>query len=100
MKWRTRDGRVLEVRDMETRHLYFTHRMLERAGVAEEPFAAFVLGPPLGEMALEAWEHELLGALEMAEYLSPVKAEMRGELESRGVDPFGKPPLERVAISW
>lgn len=64
MKWRCKDGRSIELSDMETSHLHNTVNMLRRKGfVTPEDFdacARYAYSPMSGDYAAMAAEQELL----------------------------------------
>lgn len=58
--WKQRDGYVVQIKEMEPRHLYFAAKMLRNKGyVTRREFAAMFFHPPTGEAARDAWEAEL-----------------------------------------
>jgi len=62
MKWRTKDGRIIDIKTMETAHIKNCVAMLEKAGyVSIEDFSASVsaMGSLNGEYAQMAAENEV-----------------------------------------
>lgn len=62
-KWRTRDGRILEIREMGTRHLQNSVRMLDR------------ILDQLDRTLLEASAYQAVDAAEMASYYASHQAD-------------------------
>lgn len=85
MQWKTREGKVLEVSDMETSHIQNALAMLRRKGaVSPEEANAYLCGPPSGDAAYDAWEnglYETLGAP-----VAPIIDEFEEELRKRGIN--------------
>ena len=84
MKWRTKDGRVLDVEEMETDHLKSCIKLMRSAGfMSMSEFWAYLKVPwgNMGECAEMAVEQEMRAA-------KPTFAidKMEEELERRGHD--------------
>jgi len=60
MKWKTKDGREIEISNMETSHIENTLAMLKRNGAISVETLEFYLTchPPNGDMAMDAFEKE------------------------------------------
>lgn len=94
LQWKTKEGKVLRVSEMETSHIRNCMRMLERkcASVCEKPWASLVSAlliptPRMnGELAQEAAEEWWLDAVSKGppvEILFPVYKTMAEELKAR-----------------
>ena len=84
MKWTCKDGRVLDIRDMDTQHLRNAVNMLRRKGAVTayefESCARYAFSSMSGDMASMAAENELM---RMIPY-KPLEV-MERELEKRNV---------------
>ena len=82
MKWTCKDGRVLDIKDMETSHLCNALNMLRRKGYCTPDeyldASAYAFSPMTGEMAAMAVENELM-------HMKPTSAisKMERELAAR-----------------
>lgn len=84
-QWTTRDGRVIDVKDMETSHVQRALAMLKRKGcVGPSTVLAYLSGPrPQGEFAQDAFNEEID---EIAtRRIHPFVDIFEAELERRGV---------------
>lgn len=84
--WRTKDGTLLRIADMDDDHLYYATRMLERHAQIVRDITA----PPnlQGEMAQYYAEREWdamwdMGPDELAEYIYPKIEELKAEMARR-----------------
>lgn len=76
--WKTRDGRVIPITEMETEHIRNVVEMIRKVGAISVHEAAlmFAAPPPHGERAYDAWEEELMN-LKVSRYLDPLLIELR-----------------------
>lgn len=83
-QWRTRDGRIIAVRDMDTNHIQNTLAMLRRKGfVGPRTVLAYLSGPrPSGDGAQDAFNEEL--AEIATRPINPFVDIFEAELERRG----------------
>lgn len=100
IKWRTRDGREISVREMTDSHLTNTVNMLERnaprAQFAEGLDAIAASSVLQGDMAQFYAEQDIARQAELTpeEWLcerAPVYVAMRREMAQRGLRPFDAP---------
>lgn len=85
MKWKTKDGREIEVKDMETSHIKNTLKMLEKNGFIAASTLDFYLGcsgPSGGDGAQMAFEREC--DYIFSKFPSKKMDEMESELKKRG----------------
>lgn len=84
-RWKTRDGRVISVKDMETSHVQRALAMLKRKGfVGPSTVLAYLSGPvPQGEHAQDAFNAEF--AEITTRPMNPFVDIFENELKRRGV---------------
>lgn len=81
-KWRSKDGRVFLVREMETMHLWNTFNMLN--GIIETEEWYLCCNEPNGEMAQLAFDNEFRMVMEQADVARVALQYIGHELYKRG----------------
>lgn len=86
MKWKTRDGRELEVSEMSTTHIFNSLQLLRRSGYVGSSTVAFYNSCPLplGEMAQVAFDAEYDAVMDSQ--IHPFIDLFEQELKTRGID--------------
>lgn len=81
MKWKTKDGREIEISEMADSHLLNTYKMLRRKGFISPKTFRFYLtcAGPNGEMAQDAFDQELDRVLDspVSEFIDLFEEEIR-----------------------
>ena len=81
MKWRTRAGEIIDVKDMQTSHIENSIAMLKRT-LANRP-DPYIYGEPTGEMAQDAFHAEIRHNDQVEEALRKDIAGLEAELKAR-----------------
>ncbi len=102
MKWRTKDGRVLDIKDMGDEHLLNAHRMLRRKVVEYKEIEKMYLHPifgPQGEMAQECLEQGMEEKFEVYIQMLGAVGTMDKEIKKRDLTEKlveGPKPLPKI----
>lgn len=80
-KWKTKEGKILSIKKMETSHINNCIRILERNGfVSVQTLSFYLYGPkPIGDMAQLAYEQECneIFELQPTPYLDAFEKELK-----------------------
>lgn len=95
-RWRTRDGRVIAIKDMSDNHLRNTTRMVFRLLIklvdVAKAYPMFGGVTPRGEMAQLAVEQEEVEIMDELTRLESMFTKLHQECHRRGIDTSDVPP--------
>lgn len=79
--WKTLDGRVIAITDLETDHIVKILTMLRGEGaISISEASAMFMNPPTGDHALDAWEAGIMN-LKVSRYIDPLLLELQRRKE-------------------